>query len=237
MTTLDLTYPAVPWSAPGELVLEDSCLLMVWDNGIHGKGGDARRHKIVWPPGFHPALENGVLKVVNGGERVIASIGDKLEMAMVAAGGDSKGTYDQDCDARLQSAILVANSELPTAFLQHTEEWSVDELAVSVEYYASRIMDEHFRLAYKRGQLEKRNGCMRIGGSSILVWPANFSMSEDSGVIEVMDENRTVIAREGMEVALKGKTVSFNDRLGMEILDRTPIDCQNDRSNYWFVSG
>ena len=59
---------------PGELVLDGDCIR--WDRPGRPVPGPV----LVWPAGFTPHIENGVVVVRNGGGRTIARIGETLSM-------------------------------------------------------------------------------------------------------------------------------------------------------------
>ena len=62
--------------AEGELVLDGNCLRIGGEDG----------HTIVWPPGFTPHIEDGVIEVRNGGGKTIARVGDYLVLGGREAG-------------------------------------------------------------------------------------------------------------------------------------------------------
>lgn len=74
----------------GELVLEGQCLRL---NG---------RTTVIWPAGFTPHVERGVVQVRNGAGVVIAQVGDKLSM-----GG---GYHSRDEDWECPGEVFVAHS-------------------------------------------------------------------------------------------------------------------------------
>ena len=75
----------------GELVLDGQCLRL--------KGGSTT---VIWPAGFTPHVDQGVVQVRNGAGRVIAQVGDKLSM-----GG---GYFIRDEDWECPGGVFVAHS-------------------------------------------------------------------------------------------------------------------------------
>ena len=68
----------------GELVLDGNCLLL--------GGGDGHGYTIIWPAGFSPHVEEGVVQIRNGAGRTIAKVGDRI----ASGGGYSSSGYG-DC--------------------------------------------------------------------------------------------------------------------------------------------
>ena len=89
-TTIASTRELLTVAGIGELVLNGQCL------GL--KGGDT----IIWPAGFTPHVDQGVVQVRNGAGRVIAQVGDKLSI-----GG---GYFSRDEDWECPGGVFVAHS-------------------------------------------------------------------------------------------------------------------------------
>ena len=73
----------------GELVLDGPCLRL----------GDSST-TIIWPAGFTPHVDRGVVQVRNGAGRVIATVGDEI-----AAGGGYRTLDDGACSGE----VFIAN--------------------------------------------------------------------------------------------------------------------------------
>lgn len=69
----------------GELVLDGDCLRIGGDNG--------EGYFVVWPPGFTPHIEDGVVHVRNGGGQIIARVGDRLRLG----GGVARPSGEHKC--------------------------------------------------------------------------------------------------------------------------------------------
>ena len=75
----------------GELVLDGQCLRL--------KGGSTT---VIWPAGFTPHVDQGVVQVRNGAGRIIAQVGDKLSM-----GG---GYFSRDEDWECPGGVFAVHS-------------------------------------------------------------------------------------------------------------------------------
>ena len=80
----------------GELTLEGDCLRVRADS-------DGASYFVVWPPGFIPHIEDGVVHVRNGGGQLIARVGDRLRMG----GGYSTAPSEHKCLGTLFGAGRV----------------------------------------------------------------------------------------------------------------------------------
>ena len=209
-----VAVPAVGYTGPGEMVMEGDCLLMVWK-----RGDEVRRDVILWPPGFYPHLEDGVIEVRNGGGRLVARVGDMLKMTLLAAGGVSDGRYIPECDARLHTPIYIRNLDLPANFPQHNEG------VTSVSYI--------------EGRLEMKNGCIYVHGR-IAVWPADYTMEETDGEVRILDQDGKTVVQIGrydlsddQRVQLKGRGVARDDDYGIQIGRTISVDCR--WGDFWLV--
>ena len=80
----------------GELILDGDCLRVRADS-------DGESYFVVWPPGFTPHIEDGVVHVRNGGGQLIARVGDRLRMG----GGYSSAPSEHKCPGPLFGAGRV----------------------------------------------------------------------------------------------------------------------------------
>ena len=87
----------------GELVLDGQCLRL--------KGGSTT---VIWPAGFTPHVDQGVVQVRNGAGRVIAQVGDKLSMA----GGYFSRDEDWECPGEVFSVHSIEIVPDPSPILQ-----------------------------------------------------------------------------------------------------------------------
>ncbi len=58
----------------GTLVLTDNCIRLE-------RGESLANYLLVWPPDFNFTDENGAIKILNGENEIVASIGDRVQMS------------------------------------------------------------------------------------------------------------------------------------------------------------
>ena len=149
----------------------------------------------------------------------MARVGDRLKMTLLASGGDGRGLYIPECDARLHSPIEIRNLDLPVVFPQHNE----GTMSVS----------------YMEGRLEMVNGCIYVE-KRIAVWPSDFTMEEVEDRIRIMNQDgKTVIQVRRYDdsrtsVKLKGREVNRDDDYGRQIRRTIPVDCP--AGDFWIVA-
>ena len=175
----------------GELVIDGSCLRIK---------GEHNTNTVIWPAGFTPHVEGGVVQVRNGAGQIIARVGDEI------AGG---GGY-----------FKSGNNECPgEAFHIHSIKVLPD-----VEVYFPR-WDEGIRKGQvtlpRTGELTLDGKCLVLtnileGGvpnDALLFWPEAYDLNVENGVVEVMDATGRVVARVGDEVELNAFNVTYDQAI------------------------
>ena len=168
----------------GELVLDGPCLR------IKGRYSD---NTIIWPPGFAPHAENGVVQVRNGAGQVIARVGDKI-----AGGGGYFMSRYKECPGE--------------AFHIH----SIKVLPDALVYFPQR--DEAIKMGQvvtpRTGELTLDGKCLvirnilegDIPNDKLLFWPETYDLNVESRTVEVLDATGHVVARVGDEVQVNALT-------------------------------
>ena len=89
----------------GELVLDGDCLRV----GTEGyrEGEKNPNTTIVWPAGFTPHIENGVVHIRDGVGRTIARVGDKIYMGGSWTWFKPEGSYSERCPGKFWEAHNV----------------------------------------------------------------------------------------------------------------------------------
>jgi hypothetical protein len=67
-------WAAMDALARGTLVLADNCIRLERDKPL-------ANYLLIWPPDFNISIENGTIKIVNGDGKIVASIGDRVQMS------------------------------------------------------------------------------------------------------------------------------------------------------------
>ena len=73
-----------------------------------------------------------------------------------------------------------------------------------------------------KGRLQLRYSCVYIRNGEIPVWPSGFSVGEQDGRTEVLDQHGEVVAREDHSTTLNGQLVGATDPLGLELNQAMP---------------
>ena len=168
----------------GELVLDGPCLRL--------KGGST----ILWPAGFTPHAEDGVVQVRNGAGQTIARVGDEI-----AGGGGYFDSGHEDCPGE--------------AFEIHSIKVLPD-----VEVYFPRWDDEIRKgqvTLPRAGELVLDGKCLVLrnildGGvpnDALLFWPKAYDLNVEDGAVEVLDQTGRVAARVGDAVQVDAFNVTY----------------------------
>ena len=75
------------------------------------------------------------------------------------------------------------------------------------------------------GYLHLLDSCLYIQNGKIPVWPSGFSIREQDGQVEVLDQHGVVVAREDHDATLNGRLVRATDPLGLELNNAMPLWC------------
>ena len=83
------------------------------------------------------------------------------------------------------------------------------------------------------GYLHVLDSCLYIQNGKIPVWPSGFTIREQEGQVEVLDQHGVVVAREDRIATLNGRLVRVTDRLGLELNKAMPLWCPP--GDFWIV--
>ena len=83
------------------------------------------------------------------------------------------------------------------------------------------------------GSLQVRGSCVYIRNGEIPVWPSSFSIREQDGQVEVLNQHGDVVAREDHSTTLFGWLVRATDPLGLELNMTMPPWCPP--GDFWIV--
>ena len=111
----------------GELILDGDCLRVGRPNPIYRNQNP--NHTVVWPAGFTPHIEDGVVHVRNGAGRTIARVGDEIYMGGGETGINPRGLDSERCPGKYWIAHNVRH---PSKFEVIVENRSEDAVVVYV---------------------------------------------------------------------------------------------------------
>ena len=154
----------------GELVLNGTCLQL-------GAGTT-----IVWPAGFEPHVEQGVVQVRNWAGRVIARVGDRI----AGGGGFSSAGYGDCPGSTFEIHSIKALPDVEVYFPTQDGtlskgSWMQDFIGKLVLQGRCLVIDDAVRVY---------DSVTAPGDDKLLIWPANFTLSLDEDVPEIVDPLR-----------------------------------------------
>ena len=201
------------WTAAGvgELVLDGGCLKLDGE------------HPIIWPAGFTPHVEDGVVQVRNGAGRTIARVGDEI------AGG---GGYYQGGSLECRGEVfrIYGIKVLPDVEVYFPKQ----DGTVRIDQRANRFTGE---LVLNGKCLEVDNGIRLSNGSEILgpvllIWPKNFELITEDGRLKILNYKGNVVARLGDRVQFRALDLTYKQAIEQGGLEAITPACS---SPYWAV--
>lgn len=103
-----------------------------------------------------------------------------------------------------------ADPDAPVFFLHHQEPPSAD------------LTSDPEQLD---GYLHVQDNCLYVQNGKIPVWPSSFSIREQEGQVEVLNQHGVVVAREDHYAILNGRLVRIADPLGLQLNNAMPLWC------------
>ena len=173
----------------GELVLDGPCLRL--------KGSAT----IIWPAGFTPHVEGGVVHVRNGAGWTIAKVGDEIAGGggyYKSGHGECPGEVFRIYDIKIQPDVEVYFPK-QDAFLETRRKYMriIGELVLDGKCL---VVDNAIRV---------RDGS-DILGTVLLLWPSAFKLNVEDGAVEIIDATGNAVARVGDEVQFSAFGVPYN---------------------------
>ena len=198
----------------GELILDGQCLRLK---------GEYNTETIIWPAGFTPHIQDGVVQVRNGADRVIAQVGDEIAVG--------HGYYEHGHGECSGEAIRVYGIKVRP----------------DVEVYFPR-QDEFLKTRRKpvrfTGELVLNGICLevenviRVGSGShflgpmLPIWPGDFELRLEDGAAKIADSTGRVIARVGDQVQFSAFGVPHGWALRHGGVEEITLFCDG---SYWAV--
>lgn len=176
----------------GELVLDGQCLRL--------KDGPT----IIWPAGFEPHAEQGVVQVRNGAGRVIAQVGDEIVMGggygSSNYGGCPGGTFGVHSIKVLPDVEVYLPKEDGTLGNEQEMERYVGKLVLDGKCL---VIDHAVRVRDSVIAIEQQ----------LVIWPVTFALDLEDAVPGIVDASGRVVARVGDEVQFGAVSVSYQDAM------------------------
>ena len=190
----------------GRLVLSNGCLR------AEVPSNDATEPRpswlLIWPGAFTLESESGSVRIVDGLGGIAAHVGDHVRLSRAAV------TYQQAIDQGLVEGLSEDCAE--PYFLVGDEVTAFDPKKEATELRLSDpdvlFLREKTVIASSRGlkqalgigELVLDGQCLRLGGSTTIIWPAGFTPHVHRGVVHVRNGAGRVIATVGDEIAAGG---------------------------------
>ena len=198
----------------GELVLEGTCLRLK---------GEYSTHPIIWPAGFTPYVEDGVVEVRNGAGRTIARVGDEI-----AGGG---GYFDRGLGECSGEVFRVWGIKvLPDVEVYFPRQ----DGTLAIDRRANRFMGElvvNGKCLGVDNVVRMSNGS-EVLGSVFLIWPSNFELMVEDGAIEIVSYEGHVAARVGDQVQFRALELTYDHAIKHGGLEEITPACSGP---YWVV--
>ena len=189
----------------GQLVVSKGCLR------AEAPSNDAANPRsswlLIWPSTFTLEVESGPVRIVDGLGRTAAHVGDHVRLSRAAL------TYRQAMDQGLVEGLpencaesyLLVGDEV-TAFDPKSEATELRLSDPDVLFLRQKTVmgPRSLMQAEGVGELVLDGQCLRLGGSTTIVWPAGFTPHAHRGVVQVRNGAGRVIAMVGDEIVAGG---------------------------------
>ena len=162
---------------------------------------------LIWPEAFTLESESGSVRIVDGLGQVAAHVGDHARLSRATL------TYRQAMDQGLVEGLpedcaepyLLVGDEV-TVFDPKNEATELRLSDPDVLFLRQKTVKGFPSLmeAEGIGEVVLDGQCLRLGGSTTIVWPAGFTPHVHRGVVQVRNGADRVIATVGDEIAAGG---------------------------------
>ena len=215
--TVIATSRAYPIAAGiGELVLDGPCLRL--------GGGDGHGDTIIWPAGFTPHVDQGVVQVRNGAGRTIARVGDRI----AGGGGYSSSGYG-DCPGGTFGIHSI--KVLPDVEVYFPKQDGTLGTDLEMERFIGKLVVER-RCLKVDDAIRVKDRVIMPGGRHLLIWPDSFALDLDDEVAGIVDPAGQVVARVGDEVQFSAVSISYQEAIEHSGLREISPACSG---GYWVV--
>ena len=181
----------------GELILDGQCLRL--------KDSSPREYwpTIIWPAGFTPHVNEGVVEIRNGAGRVVAQVGDQIA-------GDG-GFFDRsggDCSGPVWQANKMKT--LPDVAVYFPKQDGTLAPEEGTELFSGKLIlwEKCLQVADDVIRVKDR---VYAGISPLIIWPTDFALSTEDGVVKIVDGTGNVVARVGDEVEFDAFNLTYEE--------------------------
>ena len=202
----------------GELILDGQCLRLNYDSPRE------YRPTIIWPAGFTPHVNDGVVEIRNGAGRVVAQVGDQI-----AGGGGFFDRGSGDCSGPVWRANKMKT--LPDVEVYFPKQDGTLAPEEGTELFSGKLMlwRKCLRVADDVIRVKDR---VYAGISPLIIWPRDFALSTKDGVMGIVDRTGTIVARVGDEVEFDAFELTYPEAMEHGGLAEITPACSGP---YWAV--
>ena len=181
----------------GELILDGPCLRL--------KDSSPREYwpTIIWPAGFTPHVNDGVVEIRNGAGRVVAQVGDQI-----AGGGGYFDRTSGDCSGPVWRANKMKT--LPDVEVYFPKQDGTLAPEDGMELFSGRLILWEKCLQVADDVIRVRDR-VYAGISPLIIWPHDFHLRTEDGVVEIVDGTGSVVARVGDEVEFDAFILTYEE--------------------------
>ena len=170
----------------GELILDGACLRL--------KDSSPRPYwpTIIWPAGFTPHFNEGVVEIRNGAGRVVAQVGNQI-----AGGGGFFDRSSGDCSGPVWRANKMKTLPDVEVYFPKQDGTLVPEDGTELFSGQLILYGKCLQVADDVIRVKERT---YAGISPLIIWPHDFALSTEDGVVGIVDGTGSVVASVGDEV-------------------------------------
>ena len=162
---------------------------------------------LIWPEAFNLEAESGLVRIMDGQDRVIGRTGDYVRVSRASI--SYQQTFEEERIVGLsedcEEPYFLVGDEV-TAFDPRNEATELRLSEPDVLFLRKETVMGFPTLpqALGLGELVLDGQCLRLDGSTTIVWPAGFKPHVHRGVVQVRNGADRVIATVGDEIAAGG---------------------------------
>ena len=181
----------------GELILDGPCLRL--------RDSSPREYwpTIIWPAGFTPHVDEGVVEIRNGAGRVVAQVGNQI-----AGGGGYFDRDSGDCSGPVWRANQMKT--LPDVEVYFPKQDGTLVPQQGTELFSGKLIlwEKCLQVADDVIRVKDR---VYAGTSPLIIWPHDFTLRTKDGVVEIVNGTGSVVARVGDEVEFDAFNLTYEE--------------------------